>query len=337
MPEVLPVCAILPCKNNRLELPLHCQQIASWIPRVAQVVVVDSSTDGSLEFLKKTLTAPHIEFHSVPPGLYQAWNFGVDRSLQEFSYFSTVGDTIDIDGLEHLYHSASTHHLDLVVSPPAMVDAAGQTVTEFWPIHEFVSIMNTEFCVPNQAEAIRWLTAFLPFTLLGSSASNLYRTKLLKHTPFPTDFGHGGDAAFGVMIAGSAKMGITRRVCSRFVAHGPGREISAAEQVQVAKRFSLLLQQFSINSTEDKIPAVSLSSAILKNKISLLEWVSKLEPFAETIKEQNKYIEILQSEKATLIQEREILSRLTTGCPLPFLKSGHLLSFKRFIKRTLGF
>jgi len=54
------------------------------------------------------------------------------------------------------------------------------------------------------------------------------------------------------------------------------------------------------------------------------------------LKEQKGYIDILESQNATLREEREALSRLAAGVPLPFVKAGHLLSVKRFFKRKLG-
>ena len=33
------------------------------------------------------------------------------------------------------------------------------------------------------------------------------------------------------------------------------------------------------------------------------------------------------------VEEREVLSRLAAGIPLPFVKAGHLLSLKRFLKK----
>jgi hypothetical protein len=53
------------------------------------------------------------------------------------------------------------------------------------------------------------------------------------------------------------------------------------------------------------------------------------------LKEQKGYIDILEAEKSTLLKERDELSRLSAGVPLPFVKAGHLLSVKRFLKRKL--
>jgi hypothetical protein len=78
-----------------------------------------------------------------------------------------------------------------------------------------------------------------------------------------------------------------------------------------------------------------MSRALLKNKIDLFEWLAGLEPLAAVVKEQKGYIDILEGQNATLREELEALSRLAAGIPVPFVKAGHLLSLKRFLKRKL--
>jgi hypothetical protein len=216
-----------------------------------------------------------------------------------------------------------------------MVGVDGQPANVRWPIHDYADCLNVEFCIPDRGEVIRWLTAFLPFTILGSSASNLYRTKILQKYPFHLNFGHGGDAALGLQIAPFAKLGITRKVLSTFVAHGPGRDISAAEQVGTAKKFLTLLDEVGVTCAREVMSSVAISRALLEKKIKMLEWIAGLEPLADVVREQKCYIDILEKEKSILLEERKTLSCLSAGLPVPFLKSGHLLSLKRFLKRNI--
>jgi hypothetical protein len=202
-----------------------------------------------------------------------------------------------------------------------------------WPIHDFVATLCDEIFFPSREETVRWLTAFLPFTILGSSASNLYRTDFLKAHPFPTECGHGGDAALGVQISPFLKMAVTKKICSRFVTHGQGRDITAREQFDVAKKFLSLLESTPMPAEAESTAA--MSRALLKHKIDLFEWLACLEPLAAVIKEQKGYIDILEGQNATLREEREALSRLAAGIPVPFVKAEHLLSLKRFLKRKL--
>jgi hypothetical protein len=330
---MLPISAILPCRNNRKELEDHVGTMLDWCSSVAQIIVVDSSTDGSLDFLKAKLTGKNVQFHSFPPGLYQAWNFGVSLAQSDFCYFSTVGDAISMEGLEHLFTIACKYDLEAVISPPQMVDLSGKCISARWPIHELVESLTNDLYFLDRSDAVRWLTAYLPLTILGSSAANIYKTNLLKNNPFPTNFGHCGDTAFGVQISPFVKMAVTKKICSRFVTHGQGRDITAREQFEVAKKFLPLLE--STTMPAEAKSSAAMSRALLKHKIDLFEWLAGLEPLAAVVKEQKGYIDILEGQNATLREEHESLSRLAAGIPLPFVKAGHLLSLKRFLKRKL--
>jgi hypothetical protein len=81
--------------------------------------------------------------------------------------------------------------------------------------------------------------------------------------------------------------------------------------------------------------AVAMSRSLLQQKISLLDWLAGLEPLGAVVKEQKGYIEILESQNATLRQERDTLGRFSAGLPIPFVQAGHLLSLKRLLKRIL--
>jgi len=60
---------------------------------------------------------------------------------------------------------------------------------------------------------------YLPFAILGSSASNLFRTKVLQRCPFPTDFGNNGDGAWGLFNALHIQLGIFPACISTFRQH----------------------------------------------------------------------------------------------------------------------
>src|SRR5271163_1530664 len=93
----LPITAILPCKNNRADLPAHVEGMREWASAVKEIVVVDSSEDGSLDYLRKEFEQMEdIFFHPRPPGLYAAWNHGVTQSSGSYIYYSTVGDKISL-------------------------------------------------------------------------------------------------------------------------------------------------------------------------------------------------------------------------------------------------
>jgi hypothetical protein len=179
---------------------------------------------------------------------------------------------------------------------------------------------------------VRWLTSFLPFTILGSSAANLYRTRLLQEHNFPTEYGHNCDAALGAMVASFAKIAVSGKECSRFVTHGQGRAITASEQAETAKRFFALHQTIRSKSSHDLAQESLFSESLIEQRISILEWTAALEPLCSVLDEQKGYIDILERNNAILAQEKETLSKLSAGIPLPMIKRGHLHSALRFSK-----
>jgi len=133
----LPITLILPTRNAMGSIEGHLDAIAGVLPHVAQIVVVDSSEDGTLDYLRSRIDLPTAEFHPRPRGLYESWNFGVRQATAEFVYFSTIGDTITLAGLEHLLEVAVRHAADMTISPPEMFDDKGEPLPDRrWPIHD---------------------------------------------------------------------------------------------------------------------------------------------------------------------------------------------------------
>ncbi len=215
-----PIGVVLPTLNVRSQLPGHLDQMRRWVERVEEIIVVDSySTDGTLELLRDQLRHPRLQVFQSPPGLYQAWNSAISRNRAEFTYISTIGDAITPKGLEHLVDTASALGADVVISRPRFLDAAGQPVAEKrWPIDHLLDLLNSDR--PRRVEsALAFLVATLdvPEGILGSSASNLYRTETLRRFPFPTDYGHEADTAWGICHAFEISLTVTPRVFSEFI------------------------------------------------------------------------------------------------------------------------
>ena len=242
----LPIGVVLPTLNVRPSLAPHLAQLQTWAELVEEIVVVDShSTDGTLELLKQELHHPRLRFVQCPPGLYQAWNYGIAQLNARFTYISTVGDTITAEGLRHLATTAEELHSDLVISHPRFLDAKGQPAKgPRWPIHNLL-----EWCaIEHPARVEQWQVFLLavmdiPEGVLGSSASNLYRTDLLKRLPFPTDYGHAGDTAWGICHAFDCALAVTPKVFSRFVLHpSAARSGSDGKKVLADRLFDLARQ-----------------------------------------------------------------------------------------------
>ncbi len=217
----LPIAAVLPVYNCRERLERHLRCVAAWAPQVSELIVVDSgSSDGTLEVAREILSPFGARFLQHPPGLYQSWNAGIAAATATWCYISTVEDPITPEGLSHLLEVATRHDADVVISPPEMRSHDGSApVDEKMPSNRladaFLASGHADKLL-NRAETVANLCGFLPHGLLGSSASNLYRTSFLQKHPFPTNFGHCGDTAWGVTIAPVAKVAFTPVSCSRF-------------------------------------------------------------------------------------------------------------------------
>ncbi len=203
-------------------LPEHLETVREWLDLVAEVVVVDSeSTDGTLELLKSELSASNCRFFTRPKGLYESWNYGIAKVKSRYTYISTIGDALTREGLEHLYAVANSTEADVVISPPKFIDDAGQHMPEWqWPINELIELLE----IDSPSIVDRWtlfIFGFLsiPNAILGSSASNLYRSEILQDSPFPTEHGTGGDGAWFLARCLDILVAITPREISTFRQH----------------------------------------------------------------------------------------------------------------------
>jgi len=236
----LPVGAVVPTFNCRPYLPMHLASMREWADRVEEIVVVDSfSSDGTVEFLREHLNFPNVRFLSHPRGLYESWNFGVSGVRAKYTYFSTVGDSITPAGLEHLVEVAEKFRADVTVSPPRSVGPDGRTLkTIRWPVDDLIN-----WWAITAPAAVSSLHAFLmsamPMSegILGSSASNLYRTELLKRCPFPTHCGHAGDTAWSLQYGLQSRFAVTPAVVSQFLIHPKDFSIGDEERVRLFELF----------------------------------------------------------------------------------------------------
>jgi hypothetical protein len=214
---------------------------------------VDSgSSDGSLELAQKILAPFGARFIHHPPGLYQSWNAGIAGATAPWCYISTVEDPIGNEGLHHLLEVITRHNADVVISPPEMRNHDGsEPVEEKMPSNRLADSLRAVGLADrllNRSEMIAMLCGFLPHGLLGSSASNLYRTSFLQQHPFPTNFGHCGDTAWGVTVAPLARIAFTPQHCSQFYcqtsfrAEDPEKQLIRHRQLADLARSALMAQ-----------------------------------------------------------------------------------------------
>ena len=220
--STMPIAVLIPTRDSMALLPAHLETMRPWLDLAEEIVVVDSeSSDGTVKYLRERLPPEKTRFFQHPRGLYQSWNFGIQQVNSRYTYISTVGDEMSREGLIHLFEVAEKKACDVVVSPPIFIGERGKPIQPNpWPVHEVISFWNlkNEACVEGILLYAMALS-FLPFAVLGSSASNLYRTAALQKNLFPTEFGLNGDGAWGFLNALEVRLAITPRKISFFRVH----------------------------------------------------------------------------------------------------------------------
>lgn len=196
----LPISVIIPTYNSMSLLERHVQSVNKWSDLVEEVIVIDShSTDGTVEYLRANLLHSDVQFLVHPPGLYESWNSAINEASAAFIYVSTIGDTISRGGIEGLYRTLESFSADLVISPPRILEADLTTSQKQWPIHRLLKKTGREQPFVLEADmALAWHALSFPYTLVGSSASNLYRSSILKSKKFPLNYGRRGDTAWAI-------------------------------------------------------------------------------------------------------------------------------------------
>jgi hypothetical protein len=216
-------------------LPNHLRNLSAWIDLAEQVVVVDShSTDGTVDFIKRNLHHPKLQFVDHPPGLYASWNHGVRQMTTEYCYISTVGDSLTRTGAEHLVATAERLQCDVLVSRPNFINDAGRPcVGPEWPMDDVVNTLHlTAPCCLSSAVMVATALAHTGGAITGSCASDLFLTDTLQNDPFPLGFGVAGDAVWSLKNVGRIVWAVTPEKVTTFRQHPPtasAREIKAGK------------------------------------------------------------------------------------------------------------
>lgn len=224
--QPLDLAVLIPTYNCAESIKEHVRTLNTWIGKLAsEVVVVDShSNDGTLEYLKEHLNHPLVRYISHPPGLYESWNHGIEHLTRRFTYIATTGDSISGDNIEELYTQAIDYDADITVSPPQIIFADGSRSSAQWPIHKYLAWRSiSEAHILHPLDVLRWNIISLPGTLLGSSAGNLYRTRILQECSFSPEFGHAGDSGWALKQSRRQKWLVIPGVRSIFIDHRDGK------------------------------------------------------------------------------------------------------------------
>jgi len=256
--DVSPTATIgvmIPTLNCARLLPAHIESMQSWLHFVSEIIVVDShSNDDTVEIIREQLKHPALRVFQHPRGLYQSWNFGISQITSQYTYISTVGDSISCAGLEHLCAVAERFQCDGVISRPRAIKDDGSAIhNAYWPINDaIISLGISEPVLPEPIELFLFALLHIPNAILGSSASNLYRTAILQRASFPTDFGTVGDAAWAVSNILDCRFAVTPEIFSTFRDHPkayPSKEYAVADLYE--KSFNLARNTLEQRSSID--------------------------------------------------------------------------------------
>src|SRR5205823_1693472 len=100
---------------------------------------------------------------------------------------------------------------DAVISKPRFIDINGAPVrSPRWPIDDVTSALRVNEPIAL-ADSALFLFTLLNYrdAILGSSASNLYRTRCLQENPFPVDYGTVGDGGWGLLNCLKIRLAVT--------------------------------------------------------------------------------------------------------------------------------
>ena len=252
---------IIPTRNSMGMLPKHVEALNEWIDLADEIIVVDSeSSDGTVNFLKDNLRHSSIRFFNHPVGLYESWNFAIQQIKTEYTYIATVGDRIPLKSIKRLHTEALQTDADLIISPPTLYSTKGEASDANWPINQYLNQSNTPHnhrITPD--EVMLWNVISLPGTLMGSSASNIYRTSALVNCPFPTNCGHAGDSAWALKNSAHLSWHIIPDLDSEFLKHGSGkktRDTSHRKRKELYELAHSTLENTSITETNSDLQKI---------------------------------------------------------------------------------
>lgn len=214
---------LIPTLNCNHLLPSHIDSMRQWIDLANEIIIVDSnSNDGTCERLIQSLAAYNARVYTHPRGLYQSWNYGIGHARSKWLYISTVGDTITRDLLLHLLEIAEKGNCDAVLSKPDFVDQDDRKIEPpHWAIHDILSLLPSDrpYILSHSAALFFTLLNTRKSSILGSAASNIFKTSHLKLHPFPCDWGTCGDGVWGIQNVLQSTIAFTHATGSTFKIH----------------------------------------------------------------------------------------------------------------------
>lgn len=273
------ISLIIPTKNSKKLLQRNIKDLVEISNYVTETIVVDSSSnEETLAYLKQNLSESSTQYFSLPPGLYKAWNAGINKAKENHTYIATSGDRIDLENFKRLYHTAITFDADITISAPFFFNEDGNFLDRKWPIHLYLEYSRCKIpkIIPTSHVSCFNILQF-PKTLMGSSASNIYKTSFFKKNPFPVDFGGQGDSVWGSMHCLDAKWAVNPECSSDFVVHESTHSDCKSEKNFKIRQFDTIKKYLSEKSSENNIETkkalnyleLAYKRIIMRNELNL--------------------------------------------------------------------
>ena len=242
------VSVVIPTRNAEGPLLENLVEgLNRWVGGVGAVILVDSeSTDRTVEYIREALDFSQLQILHRPRGLYASWNFALTQVRTKYAYIATVGDVIAPAGVSQLLRVIERYEGDIAISPPDFRNEFGDLIeTAEWPIHRMIDLLALEDeGLLDSALVCAWHSLFFPATLIGSSASNLYRTEYLQRHPFPLDYENKGDSAWAIEHSAMARWCLCPKKLAQFVYHQK-EKTGAGKMKPVRNRLHELLESVS--------------------------------------------------------------------------------------------
>jgi hypothetical protein len=297
----LPVSVIIPSLSSIDEAKDHLSRSSEILKTVQQIVVVDSSPAGVIEVFRDAMVGLPAEIYARPKGLYSAWNFAIEKCEAPYIYISTIGDCLHPGGLEYLVDIAKQTQAQVVISPPRMI-TEGNGVDESirWPVHDVVAALEEdgEPTVVEGPLAVMLFSSFLPSSVLGSSASNLYRSDILKANPFPESSGPQGDVVWAFKMCPHLRFAFTKNICADFKIAQTHKKLDG--QAEASTRIfqeleSILDKRFSHSKNSPQMSIArgwaNFNWKHFKWTHEYVQWHKELQEWSEKLQTWNAYLD----------------------------------------------
>ncbi len=197
------VSIVLPTRNSRRFLGERVRTILDQTLTDWELIVVDSfSADGTWEYLNE-MSRDDVRWHlhQVPPGLYESWNFGLEKACGKYVYIATSDDLMRADCLEKMTAVLERHpECGICSSRLRVVDAKSEAVPDLAELYMNAAYWGEWLEIPHIRLAPHdGVMHLLGGTVYTSVTQILVRRELFDEVGlFPVEFGRMGDYAWGM-------------------------------------------------------------------------------------------------------------------------------------------